>query len=152
MSKKQKLQKYIEKTLNKLIDEKKFEMPWYNELSEYNFIEAWEEGILTDKQVKKFTDKVVKAGKITWSFGASEDGEDKMLSCFLYYGDDQSCMGRFYEMYEQSHETDCSVLKDLSESMECYWDISDITDEEMKLIIGVMSELNATFVQEEMDF
>lgn len=152
MSKKQKLQDYIEKVLNKLIDEKKFEMPWYNSLSEYNFIEAWEKGILTDKQVKKFTNKVVKAGKIEWNFGADESGEDKMLSVFLYNEDDQSSMSSFYEMYEQTHDTDFTVLKDLSESMECFWDVSDTTDEEMKTIIGLMSELNATFVQEEMEF
>ena len=152
MSKKQKLQDYIEKVLNKLIKEKKFEVPWYNSLSEYNFIEAWEEGLITDKQVKKFTDKVVKAGKIVWNFGADESGEDKMLSAFLYYGDDQSCMGRFYEMYEQTHDTDFTVLKDLSESMECFWDVSDTTNEEMNIIIHLMDELNAKFVKEDMDF
>ena len=144
-----KLNKYINKVLNKLIEEKRFKMPWYETLSEYEFIEAWRDNLLTPKQVKKFTDKVVKAGKIEWSFSIMGDDE-KMIRVQLFDEDDQSCMTDFYEMYESTHDgSDFSVLKDLSETMECFWDLNDTTDEEMQVIIGLMAELNATFVKDD---
>ena len=57
-------------------------------------------------------------------------------------------MNAFLDMYQSVSGTDCSILMNLSELMECYWEATDATSDQMSIIIAIMEEINAEFYKE----